>query len=147
VVAPPPNNSIKRTPFRRRLFRALEGRVFSICVGPQRRVAFASWAAQLCFVLRLAGLRVCGVGAKVCSWHVVRAGFAFVLFWLAGARVIAVRGVSRGGLAVRRRPRRSSRIAGSYKQRYRFFERRRNGAAVLTIQSSGRRSAAAYFRR
>src|SRR6185437_6518556 len=86
------------------VYLALEGRGFSVCVGAQRRIAFASSAALLCFVVRLAGLRVCGVGAKGCSSHVARAHFAFRSSWLAGARVVAVRRVSRRGLAIGRRP-------------------------------------------
>jgi len=55
----------------------------------------------MCFVVRLAGLRVCGVGAKGCSSHVARAHFAFRSSWLAGARVVVVRRVSRRGFAYR----------------------------------------------
>jgi len=125
----------------RRLTQALEGREFSVCGRAQRHVAFASLAALLCSVVHLAGLRVRVVGAKGWLSRVVRACCAFVFSGGAGARVVAVCSSSPGGrhsCAGHNR----LRIAGHHKQRYRFFERHRNGAAVLTIRSSGRRSIA-----
>ena len=112
-----PNYSFNRTLTRyagsRRLPQALEGREFSVCVRTQRRVAFASSAALLCFVVRLAGLRVCGVGGKGCPSHVARARFAFVLPGLL-ARGLSQFGVSRaGGLAIGRRPQPSAHCGAS----------------------------------
>jgi len=67
----------------------------------------------LCFVVRLAGLRVCGVGAKGCPPHVARARFAFVLPGLL-AHGLSRFGVSRaGGLAIGRRPQPSAHCGAS----------------------------------
>jgi len=112
-----PNYSFNRTLTRyagsRRLPQALEGREFSVCVRTQRRVAFASSAALMCFVVRLAGLRVCGVGGKGCPSHVARARFAFVLPGLL-ARGLSQLGVSRaGGLGIGRRPQPSAHCGAS----------------------------------
>jgi len=91
--------------------------------------------------VRLAGLRVCGVGGKGCPSQVARARFAFVLPGLL-ARGLSQFGVSRAGVWLSGAGHNHRRIAGHPKQRYRFFERHHNGAAVLTIRSSGRRSIA-----
>ena len=66
------------------------------------------------------------------------------LFVLPGllARGLSQFGVSRAGVWLSGAGHNRWRIAGHPKQRNRFFERHRNGAAVLTIRSSGRRSIA-----
>ena len=97
---------------------------------------------QCCVSLCVWPAYACAVSAARVARRMLRAHVSLSFFlacWRAGCRSWAclAQGVWVSGAGHNHR-----RIAGHLKQRYRFFERHRNGAAVLTIRSSGRRSIA-----